>query len=134
MLLTFFWTYIVLLAAHWVADFVLQTNWQATNKSKNCKALSGHVLSYTGVLLLVSFFVLGFDTNAGMFVIRPILWAFVLLNGVLHFCTDYVTSRITSKLYVKQDWHNFFVVIGFDQLIHQTTLAVTLWWFFGQGN
>jgi hypothetical protein len=45
----------------------------------------------------------------------------------LHFVTDYITSRISSKLWAKQDWHRFFVTIGFDQLIHQATLAFTLW-------
>lgn len=52
---------------------------------------------------------------------------FGLVNGALHFGTDFFTSRWTSALYAKQDWHNFFAVVGFDQLIHQATLALTLW-------
>jgi hypothetical protein len=30
-------------------------------------------------------------------------------------------------LYRRQNWYGFFAVIGFDQLIHQITLAMTLW-------
>ena len=52
---------------------------------------------------------------------------FTVVNAALHFVTDYITSRITSKLWAKQDWHRFFVTIGFDHLIHQATLAFTLW-------
>ena len=52
---------------------------------------------------------------------------FVVVNAALHFVTDYITSRISSKLWAKQDWHRFFATIGFDQLIHQATLAFTLW-------
>lgn len=106
--------YLYLLLVHWFADFVLQTSWQATNKSKRLDALSAHVLVYTATLALYSSFL--FSTCANWFV-------FWFLNGILHFCTDYVTSRISSKLYAEQDYHNFFVVIGFDQFIHQLTLA-----------
>lgn len=109
--------YCGLLATHWVADFVLQTHWQASNKSKNNNALARHVGVYTCVLGIVS--VLLFDLSL------PVGW-FILVNGILHFITDYFTSRASSKLF--GDWHNFFVVIGFDQLIHQITLAVTLIW------
>lgn len=116
--LPIFWQFLWLLAAHWVADFVLQTHWQASNKSKNNVALSRHVLVYTAILGLASF----------PLMVGNIAWLpFVVGNGALHFATDYFTSRWSSKLYAKQDWHNFFVVIGLDQLIHQTTLAVTLW-------
>lgn len=115
----YFW-YLVLLVSHWFADFVLQTHWQATNKSKNNVALGRHVLTYTLVIAAVSLTIFGVVWN----------WvAFVILNGVFHFQTDYITSRITSKLYLKQEWHNFFVVVGFDQLVHQATLSATLWWF-----
>lgn len=112
------WQFAMLLAVHWFADFVCQTHWQASNKSKDSNALLRHVTSYTLIL------------GAASFVLFGGLWlplAFALGNGTLHFVTDYFTSRASSKFYAKQDWHNFFVVIGFDQLIHQLTLAGTLW-------
>lgn len=115
------WQFVLLLTVHWVADFILQTHWQASNKSKRWDALLRHVGSYTAVLLL-----------ATPLIIHPIAigaWlAFVGINGAAHLVTDYFTSRWSSRLYAKQDWHNFFVVIGFDQLIHQVTLAATMVW------
>lgn len=112
------WQFVALLAIHWLADFVLQTHWQASNKSKRLAALSKHVGVYTLALAVGSAVIFG-QSEAWVY--------FVLLNGVLHFGTDYCTSRWSSKLWAKQDWHNFFVVIGLDQLIHQVTLAVTMW-------
>lgn len=111
--------FLALLAVHWVADFVLQTHWQASNKSKNNAALLYHVTTYTAVLGVASFALFGVEGGA-----------FAAINGILHLGTDYFTSRASSKLYAKQDWHNFFVVIGFDQLIHQFTLAGTMLVFF----
>lgn len=114
--------YTIFLVGHWLADFVLQTHWQASNKSKNISALSRHVLVYTGCLAVVSL---------ALFSDRIEMCAgFVLANGLMHFGTDFGTSRWSSRLYAKQDWHSFFVVIGLDQLIHQTTLAGTVWLFF----
>lgn len=109
--------YILLLGIHWFADFVLQTHWQASNKSKNNVALFRHVLVYAAVLGAGSAAIFGPGLG----------WlAFVWLNFALHFATDYFTSRWTSRLYARQEWHNFFVVVGLDQLIHQCTLAVTM--------
>jgi uncharacterized protein DUF3307 len=109
--------FLALLVSHWIADFVLQTDWQATNKSKNNIALAHHVLVYTACLAAVSAFLFG----AGL------LWLlFVVGNGLLHFGTDYCTSRVSSRFYAKQEWHKFFVVVGFDQTIHQFSLAVTM--------
>ena len=110
------WSFVALLGVHWVADFVLQTHWQATNKSKNNVALLHHVTTYTAVFSIGALVLFG---AAG--------GPFAAVNGILHFSTDYCTSRATSRLYAKQDYHNFFVVIGFDQLIHQTTIAATMW-------
>jgi len=117
LLLPFVW----LLGVHWLADFVLQTHWQATNKSKRLDALALHVFTYTAALALGS--VLLFPRWPSF--AWPI---FVAVNGAAHFVTDFFTSRWSSKLYAKQDYHNFFVVIGLDQLIHHATLAATLAW------
>lgn len=119
------WTFLSFLGCHWFADFVLQTHWQASNKSKNFEALSRHVCSYTAALGLCALVIFGPSIN---FV------SFVLANFMLHLATDFCTSRVTSKLYAKGDIHNFFVVVGFDQLIHQVTIAVTLWFFFLYGD
>lgn len=118
------WQFVALLAVHWFADFVLQTHWQASNKSKNIEALGRHVATYWICLAVATPFIFGIPKDYGMFV-------FVVLNTALHFATDYVTSRWSASLWAKQDWHNFFVMIGFDQLIHQVTLAATMLLFFG---
>lgn len=115
--------FIFLLAAHWFADFVLQTHWQASNKSKRLDALAAHVLVYTAVLFIATLLI---------FAPEPSIFVFVVVNGAAHFATDFCTSRWSSRLYAKQDWHNFFVVIGFDQLIHQVTLAGTMWLIFSR--
>lgn len=112
--------FLAVLTVHWVADFILQTHWQAQNKSKNNWALTAHVAVYTVCLFVAGLFIFGVIDKAGV----VYLWA--MANGILHWVTDYYTSRATSKLYAKQDWHNFFVVVGLDQLIHQFTLAATM--------
>lgn len=122
--------YLVILTVHWFADFVCQTNWQSRNKSKSWRALTQHVLTYGAVLAVGSVFLLpaGGSTDPA---VQKALLQFIGLNTVLHFATDSVTSRMTASLYAKQDWHNFFVVVGFDQLIHQVTLGLTMMYFLG---
>lgn len=117
---------LALLCVHWVADFVLQTHWQAQNKSKDVEALARHVGTYGAVLAIATPFIFGTANFFGVLI-------FVWINIALHFITDYFTSRWSSRLYAKQDWHNFFVVIGFDQLIHQLTLGGTMLLFLGVG-
>jgi len=108
--------FVGLLLAHWVGDFVLQTQWQATNKSRNLGALTLHVATYSAVLLVAAVILLG--PWRGL--------AFTLANAGLHFATDYVTSRLSAKYWARQEWHAFFVMVGFDQFLHQAALAATL--------
>lgn len=95
-----------LLTVHFVADFVCQSNSIATRKSKDWSALLSHVLVYT----------------AWLFLFGP--W-YALANGVLHFATDAVTSRISAYYWQANRRHAFFVTIGADQLIHAYTLILT---------
>lgn len=88
-----FWQFVALLATHWVGDFVLQTNCQATNKSKRLDALSLHVATYTVAAIIL------FGITAAVI--------FAAINGALHFVTDYITSRASSKLWEEQNWHRF---------------------------
>jgi hypothetical protein len=111
---------LVILVAHWIADFVFQTDKMAKGKSSSNYMLSLHIASYT---TLIAFFMLSLLS-------LKMAIAFALLNGVLHFITDYFSSRASSKLWAKGDVHNFFVVIGLDQTIHYATLFATYYYLF----
>lgn len=104
---------IALLSLHWLADFVLQSDWMANNKSKDNTALLAHTLLYSLVFL-------------------PFYGAsFALITFVLHTVTDYFTSRVNSRLWKATQVHWFFVSVGLDQLIHFVSLALTYRWLFG---
>lgn len=79
---------------HWFADFVLQTDWQAKNKSKNNKALLSHTWTYSLVWYTIGVFYAMSDPNY----VPWSLTLFVLITFVAHTLTDYFTSRLNSKL------------------------------------
>jgi len=109
--------FLILCATHWVADFVLQTDWQAQNKSKRWDAL----LSHTGIysMVITALIALIFD-------LTPVnLFLFLGITFICHTATDYVTSRINSKLWADKKVHWFFVSVGFDQLLHYAQLFLT---------
>lgn len=117
---------------HWVSDFVLQSSWMATNKSKTNVALTAHILTYTASLIMVVCapiilftYLSPSYTSVAHVSIAVSLMVWALINGVFHFMTDYYTSRWTSRLWQSGDTHNFFVVIGLDQAIHYITLFGT---------
>ncbi len=124
--MTQLWSFVGLLAIHWVGDFFLQSHWMSLNKSKRNDVLAMHVGVYTATLFAGSGLI--FVLLGGFRYYSYEVPAFALINGILHFGTDYVTSRITSYLWRKERIHDFFVMIGVDQFIHQVTLAVTMWW------
>lgn len=113
---------LLLCLAHYVADFVFQTDWMAQNKSKTNYPLFVHVCTYSSVLFL---FLLPVVPTKDL-----ILFAF--LNGILHFIIDYFSSRLSSKLYREGRLGSstipnfgFFSIIGLDQLLHYICLFTT---------
>lgn len=107
-----------LLGTHYLADFILQTDWQAKNKYHDLDALLRHVTVYTICLMAI------FST----FVDPGTAWLFGAVTWGCHAGTDAVTSRVSHALAVKEDWHDFFVVIGLDQLLHAVQLVLTFVW------
>ena len=115
--------YLQLLGIHFIADFVLQSGWMAQNKSKSNWPLFCHIATY----FITFLFLLVVIVRPGNF---EAVFFYTFINAVVHFLVDFVTSRINSYLWVKGDIHNFFVGIGFDQLIHSATLISTAYWIF----
>jgi len=97
------WTILLIVWIHFIMDFVLQTDKIALNKSNDNGILALHVSIYS-----VPFFIFG--------------WKFAGLTWLLHFMTDWCTSRIAKKLWSEGQRHWFFVTIGADQALHFTAL------------
>lgn len=116
-------TFILVVLIHWIADFVIQTDEQAKNKSSNIFYLIEHTSMYSCVWIIL----LVLLSCTGVLVISA---GKILIFGVItflaHTVTDYFTSRLNSKLWAKGDVHNFFVSIGFDQVLHYVQLILTI--------
>lgn len=108
----------IILITHWFGDFVAQTDEMAKGKSTSNRWLIEHIAVYTGVLILGALLVMPSRDAA----------VFGLLNGAIHFGVDYVTSRMSSRLWKEGRVHDFFVVIGADQLLHTLVLYWTFLW------
>lgn len=114
---------------HWFADYVMQEGDWAVKKSKEWPALLKHTGTYTvifGLVTLVNPLTPMIGTDWG---------AFVLITFVLHTITDYFTSKHNSKQYQKGNFGtsiprgmDFFVTLGFDQVLHGLQLFITYWY------
>jgi len=104
---------------HTIADFILQTRWMAENKSSSLKALTVHIIEYTTVMFVGLILPFGL-ANAALYAV---------INGVLHFFTDFITSRLSSYAYKNEKMKLFWGIIGFDQFIHISCMLLTLLFF-----
>lgn len=94
--------------AHFIGDFIFQSDEVAKNKSSSNHVLAEHVTKYSVVFIFL----------CGIY--------YAIANFILHFITDYVSSRLTTKAFKENRRHDFFVIIGADQLIHKLCLLGTL--------
>lgn len=98
---------------HFFGDFIIQTDWQAKNKSSNLEALLNHTTTYTLCWLpFCLYYHLGY---------------FMIITWFFHTITDYLTSRWVKKSFEKQDYHMGFVKIGLDQCGHYIQLFLTFY-------
>lgn len=133
--------YFLILVNHFVADFLFQTDKMATRKSTSNKWLTIHAITYISVMLPIGFYLnysvygeiihWGWDVGS----------SFMFINFILHWCTDFCTSRLTSYLWIRGtndpngswmggSWrHWFFSAIGCDQVIHYACLFFTYQYF-----
>ena len=105
-----------ILIVHFFADFVLQTHDQAINKYKCKEHLISHVLTYSLTWLVACMFWITNPWKIGLFVI---------ITFFFHWVTDALTSNMAKSYFDKKDYHNGFVVIGFDQILHYIQLYLT---------
>lgn len=107
--------------AHFVADFLCQNDQMGNNKGKSIKWLSIHVTVYT-VVLGVLMYMFKSDMDIAL-----LYW--ILLNGLIHWIVDFITSKISGYFYMKKQYRMFFHTIGFDQLLHGVSLFTTYYYF-----
>lgn len=113
---------ITILIIHWIADFVFQSHEMASTKSDNFTSLLKHTGTYSGVFFFGLLIISAFLNNVDLF----FLIKFTFITFIAHTITDYYTSKAHKELWAKKDYHNFFVSIGFDQLLHFIQLFVTI--------
>lgn len=112
-----FSTLLFVLMIHFLADFGLQTEEQATGKSTSLKWLTYHVGVYSIIWLVAAWFYFDYFNVALIF---------AMTTFIFHWVTDYMTSRIGKPFWEKKDFHNGFVVVGFDQMLHYIQLILTI--------
>lgn len=108
---------VVVLIAHWIGDYLLQGNSIANNKGRSVRWLLIHVALYSFVLISSS--LLFFSWREALL--------FGAINAVLHFITDFITSRLSARY--RETPRIFYSILGFDQLVHSVTLIVSLTFF-----
>ena len=127
MLVAFF-----IICVHYVADFIFQAEEWAENKSKSNKALLNHVSTYSTFWVFASCVLFGVNFpghTMEWYVSHSI--GFAMVTFILHFITDYITSRIVSKRFADKYYGspipNFgaFTIIGLDQVLHYAQLFLT---------
>lgn len=105
-----------ILFMHWLADFVFQSDEQATTKHESNYSLLMHTFVYSAMMAVVPI--------CAMMDFKSII-IFFLVTFVAHTIQDYVTSRLNAQLWAEKKRHTFFVSVGFDQFLHITQLILT---------
>ena len=125
---------VYLFVIHFIADFLWQSRWMATNKSSNLQALSYHI-----AIIFLAFF--GGSLIAGANLLAAATFSFA--NAAIHALIDwniwrgykwYVLRKFTdengevavSDAQAFHYWedHWFYATIGLDQFLHGATILL----------
>lgn len=121
--MTYTGIFILIILIHTLADFSLQTHKQSQKKSESNLALLQHVATYS-LVWYIALIAISHPTTAGDLVF---LLAYTgIFVGLPHFCVDYFSSRLSRVFFEKEEYHDGFVVIGFDQMLHLIMLWVAI--------
>lgn len=96
---------IQLIWIHFIADFVLQSDKMAINKSRSFLWLAFHCFVYA-----CPFAIYGSQFYGAVF--------------TSHLIIDFFSSKVTTYLWERNQRHWFFVTIGLDQALHLTILEL----------
>lgn len=113
-----------ILVSHWIFDFIVQTDEQAKGKSLDVNYLNEHVFTYS-LCMFIPMGLLFYNGPFNMIGSLLLTFVFCLWTFGFHWITDYYTSRKMRKLYEQEKRHEFFVYLGFDQLLHSLQLFAT---------
>jgi Na+/H+-translocating membrane pyrophosphatase len=132
LLLIFAYAFLVI-----VGDLLLQDQNTRLNKSRKNSLLLVHTVIYTLVLLFLTTIV-GYHIALNEFSLLTIdrfqlfylVIIYSLINGVIHFCTDYVTSRSAKYYYDTKQYWSWMNVIIIDQVLHFLAVSITFYYLF----
>jgi uncharacterized membrane protein len=110
-----------LFVAHLVADWLLQTEWQALNKDHNFLALFSHIGIYSLVILAVLVANFGFWNGAVYLVVGLI----ALTHGFIDRRKPVIWFMKTFRLMVERP-SNQVLVLAVDQTFHILLLAIAV--------
>jgi hypothetical protein len=99
-----------LLLAHFLGDFVLQTDWMVRNRDKLW------VLTLHGVIHFVLMFLLAGQP-------RSVIWPYLLLIALIHISQDRIKNNLTNK---RPDWIGAAFII--DQVLHYAAIWAIAGW------
>lgn len=111
---------IVFFLTHFFADFVCQTDTMAQKKSNSLKWLLIHCLMY-GAVSYTCLSYLVWDLT--------LFLNYCVFLTLTHIVIDFVTSKLTRHYWSIGKRHEFFSIIGLDQLLHQITILLTCKYF-----
>lgn len=110
------WTMAVLAATmivkHYLADFVLQTDWMARGKERATGwlwPLAAHAGCHAAATLCVAL------------VVAPHLWWLALVDLGIHVCVDRAKSVVARRTGWTATDVRFWWLLGFDQMLHGLT-------------